>query len=87
MGHCSIQVTVDIYYHYVPGGSNKQASIDWMRFSIWSKRRSTPQLSATTLQTLKWESSGFHRKWWELLEPATRIERATCGLRNRCSTN
>lgn len=22
-----------------------------------------------------------------MLEPATRIERATCGLRNRCSTN
>jgi len=21
------------------------------------------------------------------MEPATRIERATCGLRNRCSTN
>ncbi len=24
---------------------------------------------------------------WKSLEPATRIERATCGLRNRCSTN
>lgn len=24
---------------------------------------------------------------WKVLEPATRIERATCGLRNRCSTN
>ncbi len=24
---------------------------------------------------------------WHDMEPATRIERATCGLRNRCSTN
>ena len=24
---------------------------------------------------------------WKVMEPATRIERATCGLRNRCSTN
>ena len=24
---------------------------------------------------------------WGSMEPATRIERATCGLRNRCSTN
>jgi hypothetical protein len=24
---------------------------------------------------------------WKNVEPATRIERATCGLRNRCSTN
>ena len=24
---------------------------------------------------------------WHAMEPATRIERATCGLRNRCSTN
>ena len=32
MGHCSIQVTVDLYWHLIPGG-NKQA-VDRMDFGV-----------------------------------------------------
>lgn len=43
MGHCSIQVTVDLYGHLIPGG-NKQA-VDWLDFGV--EERSVRPESAT----------------------------------------
>ena len=47
--------------------------------SVTLAELSTPQGDAAHPQPIE-TAGGF-------VEPATRIERATCGLRNRCSTN
>jgi integrase len=86
MGHSSIQVTVDIYHHYVQG-SNKQA-VDRLDETVDNPK--TEDESATIRnheETVRWERSGFSQNLLRKLEPAIRIERTTCGLRNRCSTN
>jgi len=86
MGHSSIQVTVDIYHHHVQG-LNKQA-VDRLDEPV--DNPTTEGKSATIRyqeEAVRWERSGFSQNLLRTLEPATGIEPATCGLRNRCSTN
>jgi hypothetical protein len=80
MGHSSIQVTVDIYHHYVQG-SNKQA-VDRLDEPVDNQK--TEGESATIRNredVVRWERSGFSQNLLRKLEPAIRIERTTCGLR------
>jgi len=79
MGHSSIQVTVDLYCHWIPG-SNRQA-VD--RLDEGMKIPKLEGQSATIRNQTRHgqvEEERFPWKYPETMEPATRIERATCDL-------
>jgi integrase len=83
MGHSSIQVTVDLYGHLIPGG-NKRA-VD--RLDGHGVHSVSVNRSATPVQPWPLLRGGGATEVIDYLEPAIGIEPTTCGLRNRCSTN
>ena len=83
MGHSSIQVTVDLYGHLIPGG-NKRA-VD--RLDSRSVNSVSVRASATPVQPWPLVRGGGTMEPVDYMEPAIGIEPTTCGLRNRCSTN
>ena len=82
MGHSSIQVTVDLYGHLIPGG-NKQA-VDRLD---QRPEKTVSAESATQPQPGADEEESRLTECLNKLEPASGLEPPTCGLRNRCSAN
>ena len=86
LGHATIELTVSTYGRWLkkkaPGALDRLDSVAEVgsgskmvaEAGLVAKTALTPSEQEPYLQPLT-------------MEPATRIERATCGLRNRCSTN
>jgi len=80
MGHSSIQVTADIYHHYVHG-SNKQA-VDRLDEPVDNpKTEVASTIAVTRKKWVRWKRSGVHQNLLKTMKSATGIEPATCGLR------
>ena len=76
MGHSSIQITVDLYGHLIPGG-NKQA-VD--RLDMWATDSVSAPMAATPAQPAKLrDMTRPHKPTIPLVRPAG-IEPATCGF-------
>ena len=86
LGHATIELTVSTYGRWLkkkaPGALDRLDLVTEVasgskvvaKVGSVAKTALTPLEQGPYLQALT-------------MEPATRIERATCGLRNRCSTN
>ena len=86
LGHATIELTVSTYGRWLK--KRAPGALDRLDLPMNSERGS--KVVAETgypLNPQGGQSLQLPEIPWKSLEPATRIERATCGLRNRCSTN
>ena len=85
-GHATIELTVSTYGRWL----KKRAPGVLDRLDMSLNSESGSKVVAEGSYPLN-PQTGPHVQLsdfpWKNVEPATRIERATCGLRNRCSTN
>ncbi len=86
LGHATIELTVSTYGRWL----KKKAPGALDRLDISAEVASGSKVVAEAMSTMKTAPTPMEQGPYLqvlMMEPATRIERATCGLRNRCSTN
>jgi len=94
LGHGSIELTADTYGDWLPMGN--KAAVDRLDSGteyqvnyVASSERGSKVVAGSGYPRNPQRGTNLQLPEipWNAMEPATRIERATCGLRNRCSTN
>jgi len=86
LGHATIELTVSTYGRWLkkkaPGALDR---LDFVSEVASGSKVVANSASGTKTAQTPIEQGPYFQAF--TMEPATRIERATCGLRNRCSTN
>jgi len=91
LGHATIELTVSTYGRWLkkkaPGALDRLDALPSQSERAVARGSKVVAEGAFAQNPQTESTSQLAEIPWKVMEPATRIERATCGLRNRCSAN